>query len=151
MKYKYLKQALLFKVGSVTFIIGMMFMKDMDKYWKYLDSLFDSKDTRKAVWVGYAIGLVLAAASIYKLCLRLSGHKELSFEKISSLFLMLMVGISLVYFLFYRKKISIKIKFYLLCLVFACGGIDMFFHPKVSRRIRKRPNSGSLWIWHFEK
>ena len=113
----------------------MMFMKDMDKYWKYLDSLFDSKDTRKVIWVGYAIGLVLAAASIYKLCLRLSRYEELSFERISSLFLMLMVGISLVCFLFYRKKISIKIKFYLLCLVFACGGIDMFLHPKVSRRI----------------
>lgn len=112
-----------------------MFMKDMDKYWKYLDSLFDSKDTRKVIWVGYAIGLVLAAASIYKLCLRLSRYEELSFERISSLFLMLMVGISLVCFLFYRKKISIKIKFYLLCLVFACGGIDMFLHPKVSRRI----------------
>ena len=110
-------------------------MKDMDKYWKYLDSLFDSKDTRKVIWVGYAIGLVLAAASIYKLCLRLSRYEELSFERISSLFLMLMVGISLVCFLFYRKKISIKIKFYLLCLVFACGGIDMFLHPKVSRRI----------------
>ena len=113
----------------------MMFMKDMDKYWKYLDSLFDSKDTRKVIWVGYAIGLVLAAASIYKLCLRLSRYEELSFERISSLFLMLMVGISLVCFLFYRKKISIKLKFYLLCLVFACGGIDMFLHPKVSRRI----------------
>lgn len=113
----------------------MMFMKDMDKYWKYLDSLFDSKDTRKVIWVGYAIGLVLAAASIYKLCLRLSRYEELSFERISSLFLMLMVGMSLVCFLFYRKKISIKIKFYLLCLVFACGGIDMFLHPKVSRRI----------------
>lgn len=110
-------------------------MKDMDKYWKYLDSLFDSKDTRKVIWVGYAIGLVLAAASIYKLCLRLSRYEELSFERISSLFLMLMVGISLVCFLFYRKKISIKIKFYLLCLVFACGGIGMFLHPKVSRRI----------------
>ena len=103
----------------------MMFMKDMDKYWKYLDSLFDSKDTRKVIWVGYAIGLVLAAASIYKLCLRLSRYEELSFERISSLFLMLMVGISLVCFLFYRKKISIKIKFYLLCLVFACGGIEL--------------------------
>ena len=63
-------------------------MKDMDKYWKYLDSLFDSKDTRKVIWVGYAIGLVLAAASIYKLCLRLSRYEELSFERISSLFLM---------------------------------------------------------------
>ena len=85
-------------------------MKDMDKYWKYLDSLFDSKDTRKAIWVGYAIGLVLAAASIYKLCLRLSGHEELSFERISSLIFMLMVGISLVCFLFYRKITPKKAK-----------------------------------------
>ena len=46
-----------------------------------------------------------------------------------------MVGLSLVCFLFYRKKISIKIKFYLLCLIFVCGGINMFFHPKVSRKI----------------
>ena len=113
----------------------MRLMKDMDKYWKYLNSLFDSKDTRKAIWVGYAIGLVLAAASIYKLCLRLSGHEELSFERISSLIFMLMVGISLVCFLFYRKKISIRIKFYLLCLIFACGGIDMYLHPKVSSRV----------------
>ena len=110
-------------------------MKDMDKYWKNLDSLFDSKDTRRAIWVGYAIGFVLAAASIYGLYLRLSGHEELSFERISSLILMLMIGISLLCFLFYRKKISIKIKFYLLCLIFACGGIDMYLHPKVSRRV----------------
>ena len=46
-----------------------------------------------------------------------------------------MVGLSLVCFLFYRKKISIKIKFYLLCLIFVCGGINMFLHPKVSRKI----------------
>lgn len=145
----------------------MMFMKDMDKYWKYLDSLFDSKDTRKVIWVGYAIGLVLAAASIYKLCLRLSRYEELSFERISSLFLMLMVGISLVCFLFYRKKISIKIKFYLLCLIFVCGGINMFLHPKVSRKIPSETycqvvgivsclffGGGGLWVlyndykWH---
>ena len=142
-------------------------MKDMDKYWKYLDSLFDSKDTRKVIWVGYAIGLVLAAASIYKLCLRLSRYEELSFERISSLFLMLMVGISLVCFLFYRKKISIKIKFYLLCLIFVCGGINMFLHPKVSRKIPSETycqvvgivgclffGGGGLWVlfndykWH---
>ena len=113
----------------------MRLMKEMDKFWKNLDSLFDSKDTRKVIWVSYAVGLVLVAASIYKLYLRLSGHEEFSFGRISSLFLMLMVGISLVCFLFYRKKISIKIKFYLLCLIFACGGIGMFLHPKVSRRI----------------
>ena len=46
-----------------------------------------------------------------------------------------MVGLSLVCFLFYRKKISIKIKFYLLCLIFVCSGINMILHPKVSRRI----------------
>ena len=106
-------------------------MKDMDKYWKNVGSLFDSKDTRKVIWVSYAVGLVLVAASKYKLYLRLSGHEEFSLGRISSLFLMLMVGISLVCFLFYRKKVSIKIKFYLLCLIFACGGIDMFLHPKV--------------------
>ena len=113
----------------------MRLMKDMDKFWKNLDSLFDSKDTRKVIWVSYAVGLVLVAASIYKLYLRLSGHEEFSLGRIFSLFLMLMVGISLVCFLFYRKKISIKIKFYLLCLIFVCGGINMFLHPKVSRRI----------------
>ena len=69
-------------------------MKDMDKYWKNVDSLFDSKDTRKVIWVSYAFGLVLVAASIYKLYLRLSGHEEFSFGRISSLYLMLMVGIS---------------------------------------------------------
>ena len=110
-------------------------MKDMDKYWKNVDSLFDSKDTRKVIWVSYAVGLVLVAASIYKLYLRLSGHEEFSLGRIFSLFLMLMVGISLVCFLFYRKKVSIKIKFYLLCLIFLCGGINMILHPKVSRRI----------------
>ena len=113
----------------------MRLMKDMDKYWKNVDSLFNSKDNRKVILLGYAVGLVLVAASIYKLYLRLSGHEDFSFGRISSLFLMLMVGISLVCFLFYRKKISIKIKFYLLCLIFACGGINMFLHPKVSRRI----------------
>ena len=107
----------------------------MDKYWKNVDSLFDSKDTRKVIWVSYAVGLVLVAASIYKLYLRLSGHEEFSLGRIFSLFLMLMVGISLVCFLFYRKKVSIKIKFYLLCLIFVCGGINMILHPKVSRRI----------------
>ena len=110
-------------------------MKDMDKYWKSVGSLFDSKDTRKVIWISYAVGLVLVAASIYKLYLRLSGHEEFSLGRIFSLFLMLMVGISLVCFLFYRKKISIKIKFYLLCLIFVCGGINMILHPKVSRRI----------------
>ena len=113
----------------------MRLMKDMDKYWKNVDSLFNSKDNRKVILLGYAVGLVLVAASIYKLYLRLSGHEELSFERISSLILMLMIGISLLCFLFYRKKISIKIKFYLLCLIFACGGIDMYLHPKVSRRV----------------
>lgn len=108
-------------------------MKDMDKYWKNVDSLFNSKDNRKVILLGYAVGLVLVAASIYKLYLRLSGHEQFSFGRISSL--ILMVGISLVCFLFYRKKISIKIKFYLLCLIFACCGIGMFLHPKVSRRI----------------
>ena len=142
-------------------------MKDMDKYWKNVDSLFDSKDTRKVIWVSYAVGLVLVAASIYKLYLRLSGHKEFSLGRIFSLFLMLMVGISLVCFLFYRKKISIKIKFYLLCLIFVCGGINMFLHPKVSRKIPSETycqvvgivgclffGGGGLWVlyndykWH---
>ena len=142
-------------------------MKDMDKFWKNVDSLFDSKDTRKVIWVSYAVGLVLVAASIYKLYLRLAGHEEFSFGRISSLFFMLMVGISLVCFLFYRKKISIKIKFYLLCLIFVCGGINMFLHPRVSRRISSETycqvvgivgclffGGGGLWVlyndckWH---
>ena len=142
-------------------------MKDMDKYWKNVDSLFDSKDTRKVIWVSYAVGLVLVAASIYKLYLRLSGHEEFSLGRIFSLFLMLMVGLSLVCFLFYRKKISIKIKFYLLCLIFVCGGINMFLHPRVSRRISSETycqvvgivgclffGGGGLWVlyndckWH---
>ena len=142
-------------------------MKDMDKFWKNVDSLFDSKDTRKVIWVSYAVGLVLVAASIYKLYLRLSGHEEFSLGRIFSLFLMLMVGISLVCFLFYRKKISIKIKFYLLCLIFVCGGINMILHPKVSRRIPSETycqvvgivgclffGGGGLWVlyndykWH---
>ena len=142
-------------------------MKDMDKYWKNVDSLFDSKDTRKVIWVSYAVGLVLVAASIYKLYLRLSGHEEFSLGRIFSLFLMLMVGISLVCFLFYRKKISIKIKFYLLCLIFVCGGINMFLHPKVSRKMPSETycqvvgivgclffGGGGLWVlyndykWH---
>ena len=142
-------------------------MKDMDKYWKNVGSLFDSKDTRKVIWVSYAVGLVLVAASIYKLYLRLSGHEEFSLGRIFSLFLMLMVGISLVCFLFYRKKISIKIKFYLLCLIFVCGGINMFLHPKVSRKIPSETycqvvgivgclffGGGGLWVlfndykWH---
>ena len=142
-------------------------MKDMDKFWKNVDSLFDSKDTRKVIWVSYAVGFVLVAASIYKLYLRLAGHEEFSFGRISSLFFMLMVGISLVCFLFYRKKISIKIKFYLLCLIFVCGGINMFLHPRVSRRISSETycqvvgivgclffGGGGLWVlyndckWH---
>ena len=142
-------------------------MKDMDNFWKNVDSLFDSKDTRKVIWVSYAFGLVLVAASIYKLYLRLSGHEEFSLGRIFSLFLMLMVGISLVCFLFYRKKISIKIKFYLLCLIFVCGGINMFLHPKVSRKIPSETycqvvgivgclffGGGGLWVlyndykWH---
>ena len=142
-------------------------MKDMDKYWKNVDSLFDSKDTRKVIWVSYAVGLVLVAASIYKLYLRLSGHEEFSLGRIFSLFLVLMVGLSLVCFLFYRKKISIKIKFYLLCLIFVCGGINMFLHPRVSRRISSETycqvvgivgclffGGGGLWVlyndykWH---
>ena len=142
-------------------------MKDMDKFWKNVDSLFDSKDTRKVIWVSYAVGLVLVAVSIYKLYLRLAGHEEFSFGRISSLFFMLMVGISLVCFLFYRKKISIKIKFYLLCLIFVCGGINMFLHPRVSRRISSETycqvvgivgclffGGGGLWVlyndckWH---
>lgn len=32
-------------------------MKDMDKYWKSVGSLFDSKDNRKVIWIGYAVGL----------------------------------------------------------------------------------------------
>ena len=142
-------------------------MKDMDKFWKNVDSLFDSKDSRKVIWVSYAVGLVLVAASIYKLYLRLSGHEEFSLGRIFSLFLMLMVGISLVCFLFYRKKISIKIKFYLLCLIFVCGGINMFLHPRVSRIISSETycqvvgivgclffGGGGLWVlyndykWH---
>lgn len=139
----------------------------MDKYWKSVGSLFDSKDNRKVIWIGYAVGLVLVTASIYKLYLRLSGHEEFSLGRIFSLFLMLMVGISLVCFLFYRKKISIKIKFYLLCLIFVCGGINMFLHPRVSRRISSETycqvvgivgclffGGGGLWVlyndckWH---
>ena len=60
----------------------------MDKYWKNVDSLFNSKDNRKVILLGYAVGLVLVAASIYKLYLRLSGHEDFSFGRISSLFLM---------------------------------------------------------------
>lgn len=139
----------------------------MDKYWKSVGSLFDSKDNRKVIWIGYAVGLVLVTASRYKLYLRLSGYEEFSLGRIFSLFLMLMVGISLVCFLFYRKKISIKIKFYLLCLIFVCGGINMFLHPRVSRRISSETycqvvgivgclffGGGGLWVlyndckWH---
>ena len=78
-----------------------------------------------------------------------------------------MVGLSLFCFLFYRKKISIKIKFYLLCLIFVCGGINMFLHPKVLRKIPSETycqvvgivgclffGGGGLWVlyndykWH---
>ena len=142
-------------------------MKDMDKYWKNVDSLFDSKDNRKVIWIGYAVGLVLVTASIFTLCLRLLRHEEFTLGRMSSLILVLMVGLSLVCFLFYRKKISIKIKFYLLCLIFVCGGINMFLHPKVSRKIPSETycqvvgivgclffGGGGLWVlfndykWH---
>ena len=86
-------------------------MKDMDKYWKNVDSLFDSKDTRKVIWVSYAVGLVLVAASIYKLYLKLSGHEEFSFGRISSLFLMLMVGIFLFVSFSIRRKYRLKLSF----------------------------------------
>lgn len=86
-------------------------MKDMDKYWKNVDSLFDSKDTRKVIWVSYAVGLVLVAASIYKLYLKLSGHEEFSFGRISSLFLMLMVGIFLFVSFSIGRKYRLKFSF----------------------------------------
>ena len=85
-------------------------MKDMDKYWKSVGSLFDSKDNRKVIWIGYAVGLVLVTASIFTLCLRLLRYEEFTFGRMSSLILVLLLGLSLVCFLFYRKKISIKIK-----------------------------------------
>ena len=142
-------------------------MKDMDKYWKNVGSLFDSKDNRKVIWIGYAVGLVLVTASIFTLCLRLLRHEEFTFGRMSSLILVLMVGLSLVCFLFYRKKISIKIKSYLLCLIFVGGGINMFLHPKVLRKIPSETycqvvgivgclffGGGGLWVlyndykWH---
>ena len=86
-------------------------MKDMDKYWKNVDSLFDSKDTRKVIWVSYAVCLVLVAASIYKLYLKLSGHEEFSFGRISSLFLMLMVGIFLFVSFSIGRKYRLKLSF----------------------------------------
>ena len=86
-------------------------MKDMDKYWKNVDSLFNSKDNRKVILLGYAVGLVLVAASIYKLYLKLSGHEEFSFGRISSLFLMLMVGIFWFVSFFIGKKYRLKLSF----------------------------------------
>ena len=86
-------------------------MKDMDKYWKNVDSLFDSKDNRKVILLGYAVGLVLVAASIYKLYLRLSGHEDFSFGRISSLFLMLMVGIFLFVSFSIGRKYRLKLSF----------------------------------------
>ena len=119
-------------------------MTDMDKYWKSVGSLFDSKDNRKVIWIGYAVGLVWVTASIFTLCLRLLRHEA-----------------------FTLVKISIKIKFYLLCLIFVCGGINMFLHPKVSRKIPSETycqvvgivgclffGGGGLWVlyndykWH---
>lgn len=86
-------------------------MKDMDKYWKNVDSLFDSKDTRKVIWVSYAVGLVLVTASIFRLCLRLLRHEEFTFGRISSLIIVLMVGLSLVCFLFIGRKYRLKLSF----------------------------------------
>ena len=86
-------------------------MKDMDKYWKNVDSLFNSKDNRKVILLGYAVGLVLVAASIYKLYLRLSGHEDFSFGRISSLFLMLMVGIFLFVSFSIGRKYRLKLSF----------------------------------------
>lgn len=60
-------------------------MKDMDKYWKSVGSLFDSKDNRKVIWIGYAVGLVLVTASIFTLCLRLLRYEEFTFGRMSSL------------------------------------------------------------------
>lgn len=109
-------------------------MKDMDKYWKSVGSLFDSKDNRKVIWIGYAVGLVLVTASIFTLCLRLLRHEEFTFGRMSSLILVLMVGLSLVCFLFYRKKISIKIKFYLLCLILCVVASICFFIQKYQEK-----------------
>lgn len=86
-------------------------MKDMDKYWKNVDSLFDSKDNRKVIWIGYAVGLVLVTASIFTLCLRLLRHEEFTFGRMSSLLLVLMVGLSLVCFLFIGRKYRLKLSF----------------------------------------
>ena len=86
-------------------------MKDMDKYWKNVDSLLNSKDNRKVILLGYAVGLVLVAASIYKLYLKLSGHEEFSFGRISSLFLMLMVGIFLFVSFSIGRKYRLKLSF----------------------------------------
>ena len=83
----------------------------MDKYWKNVDSLFNSKDNRKVILLGYAVGLVLVAASIYKLYLRLSGHEDFFFGGISSLFLMLMVGIFLFVSFSIGRKYRLKLSF----------------------------------------
>ncbi len=106
-------------------------MKNMDKFWRDYNTTINTKKGKKMVWGGYIIGFTLIIIAIFMLCQSLSTQEEFSFESISSPLFTFAVGLALVCYVFFRKKLSKRIKFYLISIVFTGVGIDMVIRPTV--------------------
>lgn len=84
------------------------------------------------------INLMLIATSVFELYLELLERRRFAFKEVSSLVVILVMNLSLIYFLFCEGGVSVGVGFCLLYLVFIYNNVGVFLRPEISEEVSSR-------------
>ena len=111
-------------------------MKNMDNFWEKAEKSFQKQlDNRKTILFGYAISFICIALAILSVCLTVWRHREFSGKTLEVPVAFSIFGIVGFVFCFFRKRASIRVKFYTACLLMAIfSAYVLIFHPEAATR-----------------
>ena len=114
----------------------------MDKFWKRAEQIFKTQlDNKKTIWGGYAISFICIAIGILLMCLIAFRHQKFSMQTMETPIASLIWGIMGCVFCFFRKSVSIRIKYYTACLVMASfSAYVLILHPEATSARFPDPN-----------
>ena len=106
----------------------------MDKYWENAEHYFQINN-KKHIIIGYAISLICIALGILFVGKSIMKNQYFSCENMELPLRCMLIGISGICMLFFRKRTPVRVKFYIACLLFTIVSAYMLvFHPNASTR-----------------
>ena len=109
-------------------------MKNLDNFWEKAEKSFQKQlDNRKTILFGYTISFVCIALAILVVCLTAWRHREFSSKIMEITVVLSILGIIGFVFCFFRKRASIRVKFYTACFIMASfSAYALIFHPEAT-------------------